>query len=240
MKIASRQPRIPVAEIYGYDDSCSICSSPYFFMEKLAGCSLYSMKEELSEEKLQGIQMETGAINKIINDITCPVFGFPGQPEYQGKDWYSVFSRMMKLGVDDAAVRNINLNISVEKLWEWLERDREIFEEVREPRLVHWDLWDGNVFMKDGKVSGIIDWERCLWADPLLEVGFRTYGNSQYFKKGYGCETMTEAQERRTLWYDVYVLVLVSLECEYRKYETMEMYQWGNGLLVKQFAKLSG
>ena len=33
---------------------------------------------------------------------------------------------------------------------------------------------DGNVFILNKRITGIIDFERCLWADELMEVGFRT------------------------------------------------------------------
>ena len=32
---------------------------------------------------------------------------------------------------------------------------------------------------KTGRIPGVIDWERCLWADPLMEVGFRTYDGNK-------------------------------------------------------------
>ena len=47
-------------------------------------------------------------------------------------------------------------------------------DEVQSPRLVHWDLWDGNVFVDPAtaQITGISDFERSLWGDPLMEVNF--------------------------------------------------------------------
>ena len=109
---------------------------------------------------------------------------------------------------------------------------------MTEPKLVHWDCWDGNIFVQSGKVTGIIDWERSLWGDPLMEVGFRTYSDNTYFQKGYGIRNLTENQQRRALWYDMYLMLLVALECEYRKYETMDSYYYSTQLLMKQFKKV--
>jgi aminoglycoside phosphotransferase (APT) family kinase protein len=36
--------------------------------------------------------------------------------------------------------------------------------------LVHFDLWDGNVFVDDRRVSGLIDGERCFYGDTLAEL----------------------------------------------------------------------
>ena len=85
----------------------------------------------------------------------------------------------------------------------------------------------------------MIDWERSIWGDPLLEVGFRTYSENRDFLRGYGIAKLTPMQERRALWYDIYLLLLMSLECEYRGYETMDMYEWASKLMKQQFEKVS-
>jgi aminoglycoside phosphotransferase (APT) family kinase protein len=229
---------IPVPKVYGFDNSCSICSAPYFFMEKLKGCSLNSIKDTYTAEETQQIYFEMGKINKKINDIICPYFGYPGQPDIQGMKWYEVFHKMIEMGIADAEDRNIDIKISKDELCEKLEKDRELFEEVKVPKLVHWDCWDGNIFVDKGRITGIIDWERSIFADPLMEVGFRTYGDNTYFQKGYGITGLTESQRIRALWYDIYQLILISLECEYRQYETMDLYHWSSDMLLCQFNKI--
>lgn len=238
MKMVAEHIDIPAPKVLGYDDSCTICPSPYFFMEKLEGHSLNSIKTTLSQEDIQNIYMKVGSINKKINDINCPCFGYPGQSEYQGQNWYFVFRKMLESGVSDANKRNVDLKIPINDIWNYLERDKYIFDEVTEPKLVHWDCWDGNVFVENGVITGFIDWERSLWADPLMEVGFRTYSDNTFFQKGYGLENLTRNQKYRALWYDIYVMILVSLECEYRKHETMDTYNWATSILMKQFEQL--
>ena len=214
MRKAAADGLVPVPEIFGFDDSCTICDSPCFFMEKLEGCSLSSCRGKLESEERRNVIRRTGEILRRINSIDCPCFGYPAQPDYQGEEWYPVLRKMFELGISDAKAKQIDVKISTDLLLEWLERDRKLFEEVRTPKLVHWDSWDGNFFVKDGKVTGIIDWERCIWGDPLMEVGFRTYGRFPEFLEGYGMEQLTAAQERRCLWYDVFLLLLVALEHE--------------------------
>lgn len=238
MKTAKIKAQIPIPDMLGYDDSCTICQSPYFFMEKLEGNSLNKVKNTLSPEQLANIYIEAGKIIKKVNEISCPRFGYPGRPEIQGSEWYPVFHQMLEAGICDAQNGNVDLKISTDLLWNYLERDKAIFDEVTEPRLVHWDCWDGNIFVKDGLITGIIDWERSLWGDPLMEVGFRTYQDNSLFLKGYSINSLTANQQRRALWYDIYALILMSSECEYRKYETMDMYNWSSQLLKEQFQKL--
>lgn len=196
------------------------------------------IKNSLSQEQLNDIYTETGRICREINNIVCPCFGYPGQAGFQGTDWYTVFRKMLEAGISDARQGSVDLKIPVDELLWYLERDKDVFIEVAEPRLVHWDLWDGNIFVSDGRITGLIDWERCIWGDPLLEVGFRSHSDSALFKKGYGINGITEPEKRRILWYDIYLFVLVSLEYEYRKYETKDTYQWATHMLVELFKKL--
>lgn len=228
---------LPAPEVLGYDESYTICPSPYFFMEKLEGESLNSVKEDLPPEQLAAIHREVGRICRGINEIDCPCFGYPGQPEFQGGEWYPVFRRMLCAGIDDARQGKVDLKIDTDELLDTLEHERPIFDEVTTPKLVHWDCWDGNVFVKDGIVTGIIDWERAIWGDPLLEVGFRTYAQDKEFVTGYGI-SLSKSQQRRALWYDIYLMLLVSLECEYRQYETMDMYHWASSVLGEQVRRL--
>ena len=48
-----------------------------------------------------------------------------------------------------------------------LARDKVCFDKVTQPTLVHWDMWEGNIFVKAGHVVGVIDWERALWAKSI-------------------------------------------------------------------------
>ena len=150
----------------------------------------------------------------------------------------SIFTFKSSFPFSDAERLSIDLKVSREQLFRDLDRSREIFDEVKIPVLVHWDLWDGNIFVKDNRITGIIDWERSLWADPLMEVGFRTYVPDRDFYNGYGIERLSEKEYLRALWYDVYTMLLVSQECDYRQYETRDMYDWASGHLVDKFNEL--
>ncbi len=239
MQTVSKYDGIKAPKVLGSDFSCTICNAPYFFMEKLTGKSLNSIKDTLSQEIINQVYWETGNMIRQVNEITCPCFGYPAQEEFQGKEWFPIFRKMIQANIADAKRGNVDTKISADNLLEHLEQDRALFEEITVPKLVHWDAWDGNIFVQDGHVTGLIDWERSLWADPLLEVGFRTYEqDKQYYFKGYGIEKLTENQYRRALWYDIYFMSTAVLECEYRRYETMDMYNWSVKMLQEQFSKL--
>ena len=239
MRIVKEQSDVPVAKVLFYDDSLNLIHAPYFFMEILEGNSFHSILSSLSPDVQSAIRTEAGCLNRKINSIQGNKFGYLGQPDLQENDWYHVFSTMTELAFSDAERLSIDLKISKKQLFKDIEASRELFDEVKTPVLVHWDLWDGNIFVKDNHITGLIDWERSLWADPLMEVGFRTYHSDRDFYKGYGIERLSEKEYLRSLWYDVYTMLLVSQECDYRHYDTREMYDWATGHLVDKLKELN-
>ncbi|MDO4336578.1 MAG: phosphotransferase [Eubacteriales bacterium] len=81
MNLVRKRTEAPVAEIYAYDADCIICDAPYFFMEKISGCSLSTVGGELPENEKSCIMQQVGKYTKQINSITGAKFGYPGQPD---------------------------------------------------------------------------------------------------------------------------------------------------------------
>ena len=173
-----------------------------------------------------------------MNEVTYHRFGYYGQTNKQGDYWHEVFKNMIEDIYYDAKRKQILIPVEEESLLKLLQRDKELFEMVTEPRFVHWDIWAGNVFIDNCDVTGIIDFERCLWGDELMEVGFRTYDRREAFFEGYGKSALTKEEERRAKWYDIYLFLISSLECDYRMYDNRWAYEWGTDMLEKWVTKL--
>lgn len=239
MRLVAEQTDVPVAAILYYDNSRELCDVEYFFMEKLTGNSFHSLMGELSDDVRLGVDVQVGELNRRINAIVGERFGYFGQPDKQGDVWFDVFKSIVQDAINDAAALSIDLTIDIPQLLDLLDRDRLHFEEITKPRLVHWDLWAGNVFIDDGKVTGVIDFERCLWADELLEVGFRGFANNHSFVEGYGITEWTESQQVRVQWYDMYLFLISALECDYRHYDDRDAYNWATQMLREGIQRLS-
>ena len=54
--------------------------------------------------------------------------------------------------------------------------------------------------MKDEHLVGMIDWERAMWAEGLMEDRFRYHTRGEAFLEGYGPNGMTKAQRVRCAW----------------------------------------
>ena len=115
-------------------------------------------------------------------------------------------------------------------------------DEVRIPRLVHWDLWDGNIFIHPEKknITGLIDFERALWADPLMEANFGAFGINPSFMEGYGKEMLaTINQQKRHTLYDIYLFLIMIIECYFRKYDTNKQENWAREKLKAELEILN-
>jgi aminoglycoside phosphotransferase (APT) family kinase protein len=238
LRLVAEQTDVPVPEVLFYDDSHTVCDSDYFFMSKLGGKSLNLIAKELSEMERDEIDRTLGRYNAEINVITGTKFGYYGRPEKQGDHWFDVFSSIVRDTLNDAKAMKIDIGVPYETIEPLLEDSRSCFEDKFLPRLVHWDLWAGNVFIKDREITGLIDFERCLWADPLMEVGFRSWNQSKSFLAGYGAGEFTEKQKKRIVWYDLYLFLQNSLETDYRKYPNDDMLIWAREKIRETVAKL--
>ncbi len=157
MRLVAEKASVPLPKVQYSDFSCTICNAPYFFMEKINGKSLSPQQDSMSDEEINAIYRKTGNLNKQINAITNSFFGYPSQVEFQGKNWQDVFMKMLKTMTLDMQKAKISVAISIDEMFALLEKDRDVFAEVTMLSLVHWDIWDGNIFVKNNKITGIID-----------------------------------------------------------------------------------
>lgn len=231
MQLVADKTNVPVPAIYYYDNSHEACYEDYFFMQKLSGQSYSSRMNELDDEDKKRIDYQIGQFNAQINAIQGDRFGYFGQRDKQGHNWFDVFGSLLQDAIQDAASLDIDLPFDPNRLMEMLERDRGYFGEITIPKLVHWDLWSGNVFIEHGTVTGFIDFERCLWADELMEVGFRSFGINNNFLNGYGFRELSDDQKIRARWYDMYFYLISALECDYRKYADRGSYNWATQMI---------
>ena len=233
MRMAREKTRVPIPKIFFYDDSRTLINRSYFFMEALPGYNFFTIMETMTEEEKANIFRQAGQYTRELNQITGEKFGYYGQPDRHGNNWYEVFKSLVLDAFSDLERKNIAIPVEKKKLLAMLEADQTYFAEVTTPKYVHWDIWAGNIFVENGTVTGIIDFERAMWADELMEVGFRTYDYNKYFFEGYGKGTLSAAEKRRARWYDMYLFLLMRTECDYRGYEGTWHYDWSGEMIEK-------
>ncbi len=214
-----------VADVLAYDCTGTICDGDYFFMEKLPGTNYSFIKDTLPEETKRNIARETGRISGQLCSITNPQFGFLGDAKRY--DSLSDFvSTMLRNLISDGRKKNVDLSCDTDRLLAEFEKEKHIFDEVRFATLVHWDMWDGNIFVEDGHVSGIIDWERAMWGEALMDDRFRKHNLNRDFLEGFGKQEFTESELMRLRWYDIILYMTMMVEVFYREFEDKGQYYW--------------
>ncbi len=232
MKLVAEKCSFKVADVQYYDTSNTICDGNYFFMEKLEGDNFHFVKEKMSEEEISAIGKELGRISRELSTIQNPDFGFLGE-DTRYDSLFAFVKQMLTNLISDAERRNVDILYDGRTLLDQLEKEESAFREVKKASLVHWDMWEGNVFVKDGRVSGIIDWERAMWGEPFMDDRFRMHNRDKYFLEGFGQTSFTENELKRLRWYDIILYLTMMIEVFYREFEDKGQYFWAREMLEK-------
>ena len=238
LRLVKANTSVPVPEVLFYDTSKTLCSSNYFFMEKMEGDNYHSISSEFSEEQNILITSQLGGFNRQINEIKSSKFGY----ENQFDDWKTAFSNMIFDLLKDGRDAGVKLPHPYEKIETIINSYIYACDDVKTSQLVHWDLWNGNVLVHDGKISGIIDFERSLFGDILMEFYFRKFSINKDFNAAYGID-LTKLDKNaniRLALYDLYLALVLVVEFYYREYDSSQMAWRKEEFLkaVKGFEKL--
>jgi aminoglycoside phosphotransferase (APT) family kinase protein len=233
MRLVSQNPAIPVPEIYAYDVSHSVCDSDYFFMEKLHGLNLEHVKDNLTPVETESIERQIGEIIRQINSFTGTYFGYDGNPNLRANTWKEAFIKIIESLLDDAENKGVTLDFSNDEIRTVVMEHAPSLEEITEPCLVHWDAWHSNFFVEGDQVVGIIDFERALWAEPLMEAQFRLYEDYGITNslRGYGKTTISLTEEQRNHLYTLHLGLVMNIECYYRTYSSDFPYTFSRHLI---------
>ena len=231
MRLVSEKCPFKVPDVQYYDCSGTACSGDYFFMEKLPGENYAFLKDRLPESAVRELNREIGRISRELTAVTNARFGFLGDDRRY--DTLFAFVRTMLTNLlSDAIKKNVDLGCDARRLIEQLGSEKESFDEVRSATLVHWDMWEGNIFVSQGHVSGIIDWERTLWGEPFMDDRFRKHNRNDDFLEGFGLNAFSDSELKRIRWYDVILYLTMMIEVFYREYEHQDQNRWAKEMLM--------
>lgn len=217
---------IPCPRIYGYDDTHELCDADYFFMEKLEGHNFEHVRDHMDKQTQQSIHHHIGSWTKAWNhDESSSYFGYIHAPSLQSSSWKDAFLKMVRAVLDDGAKHDVDLGFDEDVIWKTYLKYSDVLDDVKVPRFVHWDCWDSNVFVQDGRITGILDFERGFYGDPLAEALFRM--RNPYQLQGYGKTTFSSREELRIKLYDGYLFLIMIIEDSYRHYPTKDIRNYG-------------
>lgn len=119
------------------------------------------------------LRRELGGLVARLHQVTGPGFGYPsGVFGPLTVDWRTAFAALYDGVLDDARRYRAWLPLPVDEVARTAKLAYDALDEVTVPRLVHFDLWDGNILVESGRsprVGGLIDGERMFWGDPVAD-----------------------------------------------------------------------
>ncbi|MDU0294141.1 aminoglycoside phosphotransferase family protein [Saccharothrix longispora] len=190
---------VPVPEVLLHEDDVLL-------MTALDGVPWHGA--DLSDTERAALRHELGTIVRRLHGVTGERFGYPHGPG--GTTWREAFGRMVDAVLADAD----RFGVELPDVRPVFAAGADLLDEVTTPVLVHGDLWEGNVFVADGRVEGLIDPERAFFGDPLAElvsVALFTEPDADYLA-GYGKEGFTGAEAARLALYRAHLCLVMIVE----------------------------
>jgi aminoglycoside phosphotransferase (APT) family kinase protein len=242
MRLVRARTTMPVPEIFRFDTSRHLLASPYFLMEFVPGVTLDKVRAKLAPADQRAIDRQIGAYLRQMNDIGGSLFGYIGPTAKQYSSWRAAFLAMLDNILADGMAMDASLPRQYDIIQHQAQHCAAVLEEVATPQLIHWDLWDGNIFVEPAThtITGVIDFERALWGDPLMEFQFRTLEAPAGFAGGYGRLMLSTPAERlRRVLYNIYLYLIMVIEAAYRQYDSDELEQWARRQLAQELERLA-
>ncbi|MFJ3774789.1 phosphotransferase family protein [Streptomyces sp. NPDC090075] len=208
--------------------------------------------EQLPPASAAVLRRELGAITARLHTLTAEDgrFGYPApEADLSAADWRTAFTAMVEALLEDAERWGSDLGVPAADIRTLVTEGGHPLDEVTEPRLVHFDLWPGNVFVdhpgNGARITGLIDHERAFWGDPAAELVSLEFGGgigpdsdlvAGYLAAG-GHLDFTPALRHRLALYGLYLGLILVVECGPRGYDA-DRAGWGRGFLGERVAAL--
>ncbi|AZS83400.1 aminoglycoside phosphotransferase family protein [Streptomyces griseoviridis] len=130
--------------------------------------------DTLTDAERRLLRVELGRLVARLHQVTGPGFGYPsGALGPLAPDWRTAFTTMLDAVLADARDHRPWLPRPVDAIAATLAAGYDALDAVTVPRLVHFDLWPGNILVDRStgtpRVGGLVDGERMFWGDPLAD-----------------------------------------------------------------------
>jgi len=230
-EIVRRATSLPVAEIYAFDASRRIIDRDFMIMQKLPGAAL-SEVPGVTTTLYNGVLEQVGRMLAELHGVTSDHYGYvgPHRPMPPQPDWPSAFRIMWNKLTDDIVCVQAYTAEEERRVRRLFEDYMFVFERPIEASLLHMDIWAQNILVDDeGRVTGLVDWDRALWGDPEIEFAVLDYcGISEpAFWRGYGRprDRSTEAHIRSLFYYLYEVQKYIVIHLARRQSRTWHIYK---------------
>ncbi|MFJ5779806.1 phosphotransferase family protein [Streptomyces sp. NPDC093094] len=216
-----------------------VAGEEFIALSVLDGVSWDKAGDRPTPDDTTALRRELGAITARLHTI-APEHGHFGYPAAESAlsapDWRTAFTSMVEALLDDADRWQSPLGVPPGDIRTLVAEGGQALAEVTEPRLVHFDLWPGNIFVDPAgpRITGLIDHERAFWGDPAAELVSLAFGGGTspdsdlvagYTEAG-GRLDFGPSLEHRLALYHLYLGLLLVVECGPRGYGPDHLAMW--------------
>ncbi len=234
-----RQAGAPIPEVLFIDTTRRVIPRDYIILEYVDAVPMND--PSVPESAKPALRRELGRYTRCIHRVRGARFGWP-EPDgaIRGADrWdrllWEFFQELCRRNVAAQAMRKDEASL-IESLW----KDQAgIFQANLQPCLVHNDLWEPNILVRQDaggwRIAALIDGDRAMFADPEFE--FALWSNDPDVMAGYGIPLgSAPAAILRRNWYKL-CLALMNLyvyKVEYLDEENCQKTtQWAHTVLAE-------
>jgi aminoglycoside phosphotransferase (APT) family kinase protein len=209
---------VPVPEVVYAGFDRGLIGTDFVFLSLVPGTDLHSLVEGLPPDQVAAVRGQVAGLTARLHTITGSGYGYPLRDSRSWQpSWRGAFGAMVDDLVADASRLSSTkpLPAPPERIAALLRRHADALDEVTRPALVHFDLWDGNVFVQDGpdgwRVTGFIDGERAFYGDPVAELVSLSLFRIPEPELLGGIE-LTAGVTRRLNLYTTYLYMIMAIE----------------------------
>lgn len=232
---------IPVPHILFHDSSKDIISAEYYIMSEISGLTLFELKDEILDKSSYYIELMEYVAR--LHNQKALTFGYDSQDihfDSYGETIMHMFNNVIK----DAKKKDIVFPEHITALLNKLPEYTDLLSKLKTPSILHYDLWDGNIMVHEGKITGIIDAERSFNGHPIADfvcMSFNIFDDEFEYLipiyNQYSDYKIKKDKETKILYYihKVYLFFIMYVECSYRDIEGSFDWQrnWANDELRK-------
>jgi aminoglycoside phosphotransferase (APT) family kinase protein len=179
---------IPTSEVVLYDDSSTVIEREYIVFRYIR--SIPMNDPGVPEAARPGLYQEIGEMVAAMHQISSEAFGW--QRPDDGLARYATWSAFLRRFAGEIAERAADQGVFEEgelKRFLAVFQEGAVFDQITQPRMVHADLWEGNILVRENEghwsVAAIIDLDRAVFGDKEMEFAYPEMINSD-FLRGYG------------------------------------------------------
>jgi aminoglycoside phosphotransferase (APT) family kinase protein len=233
-ELGSGVPGVPLPRLLASDFSRDFLDGDVVVLSNLKGRSWFELRDEIDGDDVARLRHDLGEMVGALHEMKGTRFGYFQPGAAQGTTWREAFVRMVNDVLADAARFGVVLPVDGKVVRETFDRHASVMDAVATPSLVHFDLWEGNLLLTERggrlEISGIIDAERAMWADPIADLVsvalFADIFDDRAFTAGYrvvqpGLDITPEVRNRLAM-YRAYLDLIMLVEAVPRGYAVDE------------------